>query len=385
MSKFENSYYNTIWKSREGRKVVEMILADPNLIKINPSFYAKYFKIDPQICPTNAKGEATFISEMREQDHGGLMDMRAPLSDTLTADKKGIAHYSDTIPEFSARGFYEKATERMYKEKMFEQFGDTALIAQYATDEIQRMINSAQQTLSYMGAMLLSTGNIIYKKGEGIQGAVIKAPIPEANRDTAGVKAWSDPDCNILSQMIAKQDKYKDLFGIEGGFVWQITKEQFQNVFMKNKQVLEWIRYVGVINNTPLPESFVATEEMTVKALAQYNGLAPIVIDSELSYDYGTGTFVKGWKEGIAIYRPAGFAGMIRRAEILDETAFAKYGNSVNIYNFTKTLGGLATIMNSVTVNGNFKEWHTDLFVKAVPTLDQFLYHVIIDTTQADA
>jgi hypothetical protein len=124
---------------------------------------------------------------------------------------------------------------------------------------------------------------------------------------------------------------------------------------------------------------------MTVKALAQYNGLAPIVIDSELSYDYGTGTFVKGWKDGIAIYRPAGFAGMIRRAEILDETAFAKYGNSVNIYNFTKTLGGLATIMNSVTVNGNFKEWHTDLFVKAVPTLDQFLYHVIIDTTQADA
>lgn len=384
MAKFDNSYYAKIWDSKEGRLVVQKILTDPNLIKINPSFYAKRFKIDPEITPTNAKGEATFTSTMRELSVGGLMDMRAPLSDTYTAEKKGLAHYSDTIPEFSARGFYEKATERWYKEEMFDQFGDAALIAQYATDEIQRMINSAQQTMSYMGAMLLSTGNVIYNKGEGIKGAVIKAPIPTKNFDTAGTKVWSDPDCNILTQMIEKQNKYADEFGMEGGFVWEITTEQFQNVFMKNKQVLEWIRYVNVINNTPLPDTFTATKEMTEKALAQYQGLAPIIVDSEKSYDYGEGVFVKGWKDGIAVYRPVGYAGFIRRAEILDEKMYGKYGNSVNSYNFTKTLGGLATIMNSVTVNGNFKEWHTDLFVKAVPTLDQFLYHVIIDTTTAD-
>ena len=48
-------------------------------------------------------------------------------------------------------------------------------------------------------------------------------------------------------------------------------------------------------------------------------------------------------------------------------------------------MGGLGVWMNSVVVNGNFKEWHTDLFVKAIPTLDEFLYHVIVDTTQANA
>jgi hypothetical protein len=56
----------------------------------------------------------------------------------------------------------------------------------------------------------------------------------------------------------------------------------------------------------------------------------------------------------------------------------------VNSYNFTPALSGLGVVMNSVVVNGNFKEWHTDLFVKAIPTLDEFLYHVIVDTKTAN-
>ena len=63
---------------------------------------------------------------------------------------------------------------------------------------------------------------------------------------------------------------------------------------------------------------------------------------------------------------------------------FGKYANKVNSYNFSKVLNGVATIMNSELVNGNFKEWHTDLIMKAVPTLDEFLYHVIVDTTTAN-
>ena len=47
-------------------------------------------------------------------------------------DKKGLAYYSGVIPEFISKGTVEKATERAYKEDLFEQFGDAALIAAYA-------------------------------------------------------------------------------------------------------------------------------------------------------------------------------------------------------------------------------------------------------------
>ena len=48
-------------------------------------------------------------------------------------------------------------------------------------------------------------------------------------------------------------------------------------------------------------------------------------------------------------------------------------------------MGGLVTICNSVVPNGNLKEWHTDLVLAATPSLDEFLYHFIIDTTKANA
>ena len=41
--------------------------------------------------------------------------------------------------------------------------------------------------------------------------------------------------------------------------------------------------------------------------------------------------------------------------------------------------------INGMPVNGNFKEWHTDLVMAAVPSLDEFLYHFIIDTTEANS
>ena len=121
-----------------------------------------------------------------------------------------------------------------------------------------------------------------------------------------------------------------------------------------------------------------------MKALAQYPDLAPIVLVQEKQKDKINGT-VSGWKSGVAVLRPAGFAGLIRHTDAQDEVITSKYGNSINTYNFTRALDGLATICNSVVVNGRFKEWHTDLWMSAIPSLDEFLYHAIIDTTVADS
>lgn len=382
--KFENSNYNKIWESQEGRKIVSTILNEEGFIKPNYTFYLEKFKIDPTITPTNHKGEAIFTSEMREIVNADMMDMRTPLGETRVADKAGVAYYNGRIPDFAPAGFVEKATERWYKEENFAQFGDAALIAQFATDEIQRMIDSANMTLSYLAAKALSTGETIYDMGDGIQSAIYKSYIPEENFVNAGEKTWDDPAAKILDQMAEIETSFKDKWGVEMAMQWEMTQEMFDAYFLKNAQVKEWVQYLNVINNTPLPENLTLTRELVERAIPQhpYN-LSPIVIVNEKQKDINQGV-VRGWKAGNAILRPRGYAGYIRRASILDEVIYKRYANSVNSYNFTPALNGLGVFMNSVVVNGNFKEWHTDLFVKAIPTLDEFLYHVIVDTTQAD-
>lgn len=378
--KFANSTYNKIWSSTEGRQIVTQILQNPDLIRANHTFWATKFKVDPQITPTNQEGEAIFISRMRELQSGVMMDMRAPLGDSIPEDKKGLAYYSGAIPEFISKGTVEKATERDYKEKLFEQFGDAALIAAYATDVLQSKIDSANQTLSHMSAQLLSTGKIIYNQGVGIQGNVLKADVPAENFLKAGAKVWSDTTSRLLDQMVKIENDVKEAKGLELSFQWEVTRQMFNEYFLKNEQVIEWVRYTNLINNVPLPERLQLTEDMVRPALAKFEGLSPIVIVEEKQNDVENGV-VHGWKDGVAVLRPVGYAGLVRRTTVKDVELFTKYGNSVNSYSFASALSGLATVANSVIVNGNFKEWHTHLIMAAVPSLDEFLYHYIVDTT----
>lgn len=381
--KFASSTYNKIWDSNEGRQIVTQILNDPDLIRANHTFWTQKFRIDPQITPTNAEGEAIFKSTMRQLESGVLMDMRAPLGDSIPEDKKGLAYYSGVIPEFISKGTVEKATERAYKEDLFAQFGDAALIAAYATDVLQSKLDSANQTLSHMSAQLLSTGKIIYNQGVGIQGNVLKADIPSENFLTAGASVWSDTSARLLDQIVKMVEDIREKQGLDLQFQLEITRKQFLEAFMKNEQVIEWVRYLNVINNTPLPERAVMTEDLVKNALARFEGLPPIVIVEEKQKDTENG-IVHGWKEGVAVLRPLGYAGFIRRTTIKDVELFTKYGNNVNSYSFAPVLNGLAQVANSVIVNGNFKEWHTHVIMAAVPSLDEFLYHYIIDTTTAD-
>ena len=382
--KFENSKYSKIWDSSEGRAIVTAILNDPELIRANHTFWQTKFRVDPQTTPTNAEGEAIFKSKMRPIQSGVLMDMRAPLGDSTPMEVGGMAAYTGSIPDFIAKGFVEKATERYYKEKMFDQFADLKNVAMYATDVLQMQLDSANQTLSHMSAYLLSNGHLKYLQGEGIQDNLYKAPIPAENFDTAGAKVWTASDCQLLSQMVAKEEKYKDAWGVELPMQWEITREQFVNVFMKNAQVIEWSKHnYELRNGVALKTTLALTEDIVLADIAKFPGLSPIVLVEEKQKDLNNGT-VRGWKSGVAVLRPRGYAGLIRHTKPHDEEMFKLFGNNVNSYNFSSALGGIATIMNSTIVNGNFKEWHTDLWMSAIPTLDEFLYHVIIDTTTAD-
>lgn len=382
MHKFELSVYNKIWEDKD---VVTTILNDPELIRSNHTFWRQDFTVDSMVTPTNAEGEAVFTSRMRKLDHGFLMDMRAPLGDSIPEDVKGMAAYQGTIQEFISKGSVETAEMREYKKRHFEQIGDAELVRRFAQDVLQPRIDSANQTLSNMAAQLISTGKIIYNHGVGIHAPILKAEIPTENFMTAGEKVWSDPECKILDQMALIEEKVKDETGLNIAWQWKITRKMFNAYFMNNNQVKEWVRYLGVVNNTPLPEGLVLTEDMITRAIPQHSsGLAPIVIVDEKQHDYVKGT-VNGWKDGVAVFCPAGYLGVIKRTTIADVRLFSpEYTNPANSYSFASALDGCAFVRNSTIVNGNLKEWHSDLVLAATPVLDEFLYHYIIDTTSAD-
>lgn len=388
IDKFEMSAYKGIW---EDKNVVTTILQDPFLVKSNFTFWRDWFNVDPNITETNADGEAVFTSRMRKLDTGFLMDMRAPLGDSVPEDAKGMEAYQGTIQEFISKGYFENAEMRDHKRRLFAQIGDDALIKRFAIDVLQPRLDSANQTLSHMGAQLMSTGKIIYNAGVGMKGSILKAAIPADNFLKAGAKVWSAADAPLLDYMRQKQEEAYGIAGVEFAGQWLITRKQFENQFLKNAQIIKLIQDgflmdsgqigVGTNNLTPL----VINEQNFNKYVAMVQGLAPIRIIDEKQKDYVKGT-VNGWKDGVAVFCPVGKVGLVRRTNIADTRLFsAEYINANVSFNFASALDGCACIRNSVVPNGLLKEWHTDVVLAATPSLDEFLYHFIVDTTEADA
>ena len=391
MAKFENSVYSKIWDSSEGRQIVTSILNDPNLIKANHTFWREKFLVDPMITPTNAEGEAVFTSRMRQIESGVLMDMRAPLGDSKPEDVKGMSAYQGTIQEFISKGTVEKATERYYKEKFFESLGDAELVGRYAMDVLQPKIDSANQTLSHMAAYLLSHGNLAYLQGEGMQGNIYSAYIPAKNFKTAGAKVWADTTAPLFDTWRNLVTEANDELGVKLNWILEVPRDMFNNVILKNEEVIKWIKDSYLVNSSQIAagtnnlSGLVVDEENFFKYITKVEGLPTIVIVEEKQKDIHNG-MVSGWKEGVAVLRPAGYAGLVRRTTIADVELFRdSFTNPANIYSFTPAMEGRAVVRNSTIVNGNLKEWHTDLVLAATPSLDEFLYHFIIDTTKADA
>jgi hypothetical protein len=386
MPKFENSQYAKLWDSSEGRLILSKILANPDLIRANHMFWASKFRIDQSLTPTDEQGRATFISEMREQKQGHLMDMRAPMSHNTQIEKGGLKYYTGVIPSFSPKQYRETASEREYKEKLFEQFGDASLIAEYATETLQYFVDSGNQTLSRMSAQLLSDGKIVVDWGEGIKGGVLKADIPAENFIKGGTAAWTDTNFALLDRLREIVEKLKLRWGLTTAWQLEISRDKFNNTFLKNKQVIDWIKLqyqlknnFMVIDNTNVP-SAVVTTEYALECLKSFDGLPVISIIDEKENDINLGT-VSGWVAKNAVIRPLGYAGYIRRSEIIERNMYTKYGNNTIKKTFAYAMQNLGLVINTELNNGELKEWQSEFVMNAIPSLDEFLMHYIIDTT----
>lgn len=375
---FNNSNYALFWQYGD---ILRTYIDETPYLRTNFGFWQTQFTVDATTTPTDDKGLASFAIQSVKREPSPMADMRAPLGKGKALDWEGLHVYNASIPHFIAPSIHEQAFERAAKARVFEQFGNDAEIIKQWTAKVQGQMDSLNQTLSNMAAQVLSTGKINYNFGRAIKGMVYDANIPKENIVKAGTKAWTDTDCPLLDQMAEIEENFRVTNGYENlPMKWQIPYDMFHNVFLKNTQVKNFVKDYRTNNDLATTDGYVITEELFRTVMKLYPQISPIEIIVEKQKDYSGS--VSGWKSSVAVLRPTGYAGVIKHTDAIDQFMYENFGSTNVSKTFTKT-NGVFTLINTSLNNGDFKEWHTDMIMDAVPALDEVPYHLIVDTSQA--
>lgn len=383
MPKFDinTTRYAKFFNSREAASALSILVNDPNIIKLNYGYWRTRFATPRATEQRINGGEAAFMVKARRNDAPGMLNLRAPLGDTAPRENAPMEIYSGRIPDFIADGYVETAMERENKQRMLEEnFGNDADIVLQFAEDIQKLVDDGNQTASYLAGAAMTSKSIAYDKGKGASLVFPNAPIPAENFLNAGSVAWSDPSCKIIDQMQAIEEKVRGTHGDISDFVWDMHEDFYKNVFLKNTQVIEYVKNWRSVNDKAYAEGIGVTSAMAEEAFAVDAPIAKIVVSKE--HEYVDGVIVKGWKDNIVVFRPAGLVGTMRKASLMDPVMFNKYGSSAIQKVFANS--DVFTIVNTTMNNGALKEWHTDLIVSLFPVLEEWPYHYIIDTATAE-
>lgn len=390
---FDSSRYAKFFASKDNRNYLQMLIDTTGILGTNYKWYLTQGKKAANPIAINNDGTAVFQVGCRSLEAAQLMEMRAPLGDSLQSETKGTEFYSASIPHFITRGTVENAMERDYKVRLYEEFGNDKDLVEGYVNILQSKVDSVDATMTYMTAQLMTTGKVDYRGiAAGIQAPLHKALIPIENFSKAGVetgyKVWTAPDCNILKQMADIEKKYRDEWGTSAPFKWQLHRDMYYNVFLQNKFVKEFIKEYRTLHYIATPDNIPTSHSMFQQASVDLAGLgiSPIEIAEEKvrNVTAESDTMIHGWNQNVAVFRPAGDAMEIQWCEPSDRRMFQNYGAKSISKVFAKANGGLSTIVNTTLDNGSYKEWHTDCYASAVPALTEFLYHVIVDTTKSE-
>ena len=395
---FNDSTFMSFWKA-EGRDVLMQILADPTMIKPRYMGWQMDFSIDPEITKHDNKGNADVRAYMRQIENGVMSDMRAPLGESLPMEQGNGQFYTAPIAHFTSKHFHETTPTMYDKRKRFEELreaysqADAEFIAAYA-EKVQVFLDGANMTLTHMGEQLMTKGYLYFNQGSGIHAGIYKAEIPAANFLKACMykmsgssevqTTWADLDALMIDSLRRLVKMLNDHFGVEWQWQLDVPKAIWDNYIVKNKQVLDLVRWQKNVNGVSLPSVVYVTDQMVNDMLAEQTGLPKIVVHDTKQKDENNGV-VSGWASGIVTMRPVGKAGLIRHTDIIDAEYFGDEGmkNPAVIDNYTPALYGLGYLENSIWPNGRMKEYRTRLIYSATPTLDEFLYHIIMDTANA--
>lgn len=387
---FNSTRYAKFFDSKSNRDFLQTFINTKGILRVNYGWWKTQCEKASAPTPIDDSGLATFTQKSRSLKSAPLMDMRAPLGKGLQEDVEGIEWYQATIPHFISKAYVENSAERMRKQQEFEQFGNDADIVAAWTLKLQDKLDSAHQTINNMTAQLMTLGYINYSGlGMGIQMPIHKAKIPAENFVKAGAKVWSDADCKVLSQMAEIEKSFRDEWGFDGALTWKMTYNFFYNVFLQNAEVKELVEsykknplaWVATTATAP------TTADLFERAFRDYPGVSPIeiVVERERNITNTGDSMIHGWNDKYVVLCPAGKPCDLRYCNPLDEKVFGGgFGAQAISKVFAKANDGLCTVINTVSDVSELREWRTEVVMSATPALNEFMQHIVVDTTVAN-
>ena len=397
-----------------GRGFLQTLIDQTIEIKENTFFWQEHFRVDGteyEIDRGDLKKNPAWSVRQKIQRTVPMADAMAPLSETMQLDAEGNEYKTGSIFQYG-KGLFETSMSKMELEARLQELGqDRDLIEGYVRG-IADLIKSHNLTVSNMAAQTLSRGGqygntlaLTNVDGgtattQGFSGVVTSqdAYIPLSNFKRAGVKVWTAADCDIPEQMRKIEADFREANYIPDSvsFEWDIPWEMLINVLLKNAAFIKQVnRYIAlaakdkvvIVNNG---QSITNVDTITWQQLVEYSRweqslISPIRIVREQQTVQGITTYhtVKGWKSGVAVLRPLGFAGVLVHAKCAD-VELMKSGEVNKGIDFSLAkVQGFLNVINKVTPNGMLKSYHSDVIGRYATVLDETMYHVVVDTTTA--
>ena len=359
------------------------------MINVKYRFVFSQFEVDPEITPTARSGASPFTVASKQLLADEMADYRARGSKNKAMDNQGIEWYTGTLTDLGKALKPMTTDDREQFATMIEQFGSDAYVIDQYVEGVARLRNSVDSRLSYQGAELMTTGKITGNNGEGTAEFYSqKAEIPAENFVNAGKTAWSDPSADLIQLMRTIEDKYRDRTGDDQPFKWQIPLKMWRDVFLTNTKLNANVQNYRATRELPITKEGLIIEDWVIDYITVLGVLSPIEIIQEGSIESlnDVRREVKGWANDIAVFRPRGYAGLIKRAAIYDAEKARKYASKTVERSVAYLENGLYGLVNKTSFNTDgYPEWHTDIYATLAPALTEFPYHVIVKTSQADA
>ena len=389
-----------------------------NTIEIdeNAFFWQDHFRVEGneyEIDRSNLKKNPAWTVRQRIARTVPMADAMAPLTETMQLEAEGGEEKTGSIYQYG-KGLFETSMSKLELAARLRELGPDQNLVEGFVRGVADLVKTHNLRLSNMAAMVISRGGAygntteLTKIGggtattQGFSGVVTSqnAYIPLTNFKKAGAKVWTDATADLPEQMRKIEFDFKEANYISDGmaFEWDIPYDMLVNVLLKNAAfIAEVNRYITlaapdkvVIVTNGTSSTNVST--ITIDQLIQYSRweqskISPIRIVREQQQVQGITTYytVKGWKSGIAVLRPLGYAGVVVHAKVADVELMQSGEVNKNIDFSLAKVQGFLNVINKAVPNGMLKAYHTDVIGRYACVLDESQYHVVVDTTTADS
>ena len=319
-------------------------LVDTIDIDENANFWTEHFVVDGSeydIDIADTKKNPAWTVRQRDIRVVPMADPMAPLSETRQLETEGYSEQTGSIYGYG-KGLFNTSMSKLELQARLAQMSPedrslvTAMqrgIADLIKTHNLRLSNMAAMTLSYGGAYNTTTaqdatGTMTTQGGSGVVVSQ-RAYIPLANFKRAGTKVWTDPTCDIPSQMQKLEYDFKVANNLDEStpFEWDIPYDIIVNTLLKNTYFIEEVnRYIRleapdkvvIISNSQsaLDTTTITWQQLVAYTRSSISKIAPIRVVREQQTVQGITTYytVRGWKPNTVVLRPLGAAGVVVHA-----------------------------------------------------------------------